>query len=157
MSLAIHVTRSIAYRGLPSASTSPVARRLSTIAQSGVCLTEIDVCAASGTYIVSWNVACLALSFGARTTYATRADVSAFPCGCSRLTVAWPLASGVRTTAVAVNASAAAIALFFIRRTPLAFSLREKSIYSDGAARMANVTLNGRHFLTSFPFFAFVT
>ena len=50
---AIQVTRSIANRGLPSASTWPVSRFFSTTAQSGVCLTEIDVCAASGTCIVT--------------------------------------------------------------------------------------------------------
>ena len=75
------MTRSIAYLGLPSASTCPVARRLSTTTQSGVCFTEIVSCTASGTYMVTMIVACFAFSFGERRTYATRADVSALPCG----------------------------------------------------------------------------
>src|SRR5213593_858739 len=65
--------------------------------------------------MITSNVFCAAFSFGTRRIIATLADVNALPCGCRRLTVAWPLASGVSAgSAPAATAPSRMVFLAFI-------------------------------------------
>src|SRR5689334_14261914 len=79
------------------------------------------VCTACGTSRSTSNVFWAAFSFGTRSTYATRAEVSALPWGCMVLTTAWPLANGVRARTAATAPPSPMRILSFIR---IGFSLR---------------------------------
>ena len=77
------------------------------------------------------------------TMYATRAAVRALPCGCSRLTVAWPLANGT-TARMAADAASPIPMIRFMSHALSQIVVGRAQAPSGAAARMAYETLKVR-------------